>query len=231
VISLGKIKYIISIILVLVTGCLSNLVINSASRPARDMPVVIQVDESLSYEQTKLVGKAIAAWEHASDNKIKIIPIWNQPRPGLLHNTFRRMEGDGIFLWYLSKNNLIHLPSPYTERVKHFGGVFVPGIREGMKAPVPFKEVNKISDEENIIYVKNAANIIIFSDSSNDRIFYNTVLHELGHMLRLKHSHNKEDVMYRSPSGDGCITQRDAAQLCKIYDCAPKPECIKEAKL
>ena len=223
----SKAKYIISIILVIIiTGCPSNFTIAApATVPAREMPAVMYIDNSLSHEKMQLVAKAITVWEIASGDTIDIIPIWDQQRPGLLYKTLRRVEGDGIFFWYISKNDPNHLPG-YAEALEAYAGFFIPGIRSGMSKKLILGQKDKPNKKpKNIIYVKDAGNIIIFSEYEGNKKFYNVVLHELGHMLRLKHVDNKRAIMYEKLNGQNCITQFDAKQLCKIYKCKPNPEC------
>lgn len=73
-------------------------------------------------------------------------------------------------------------------------------------------------------YDPSTADIIIFPHHTLSD-FHSTVLHELGHLLGLKHQDQTHTVMYEF-SQTNCLTLEDVASLCQLYDCLPHPECI-----
>lgn len=75
----------------------------------------------------------------------------------------------------------------------------------------------------NVVYRTPSPQIIIFK-TSYEGGFYRIVLHEIGHMLGL--SHIDGSAVMNKNATSYCITSMDADQLCKIYDCTPRPECF-----
>jgi len=67
----------------------------------------------------------------------------------------------------------------------------------------------------------DTTHIALFKDTDT---FYATALHEIGHLLGLKHIMNKAALMAGSVKSS-CITKWDVAQLCFIYGCEPQSRC------
>lgn len=73
-------------------------------------------------------------------------------------------------------------------------------------------------------YANKKKKYIVIFDESSDK--YNVILHELGHLLGLKHSINKNSAMSTNINdSSGCISFIDAQNLCDIYDCTAHNYC------
>lgn len=159
---------------------------------------VVHIDHEFNYWQEKEIAKAFSEWTEASDGTITFKLIWNQPRRGLYKDHIDPKKDDGIFLWYLDKEDKNLTP----ELVKYFekiNGLYVPG--DG-----------------------SSSNLLIFHQVPEYH-FKAVVLHEIGHLLGLNHIEEKGHLM--SPAaGVSCLTLKDTQALCKHYNCVPRSFCM-----
>ena len=161
-------------------------------------PIEIKVDKEFNSEQKEQIAKALKAWENASSGSIRFKPIWDQDKPGIFYQRREPPAKQGIFIWHLPWTDSGHLTQKLRLELMMYVGYYIPS-------------------KEN-----DSAHILILYPDSED--FYSIILHELGHLLRLKHSFSKNAVMYRS-AGSDCVTNNDAKSLCDVWECQPNPEC------
>lgn len=162
---------------------------------------IIKIDKNFTEEEREKIDIAIKAWEKASNYFIKIRPIWNQPQPGLFKDIEKNiLENEGIFLWRLNRHDQIQYSDKTANNIYDKHGYCIKSLK------------------------LNSAQAIIFADNMGKERFYEVVLHEIGHILRLTHSADKYSVMTEF-TDSSCITELDAIRLCSLYFCKPRPEC------
>lgn len=161
---------------------------------------VIKIDAEFTEEEEEKIDAAIKAWEKASNYFIKIRPIWNQPQPGPFWKFEIPDKKDGIFIWRLNRHDQTQYSDKVAAQIIDKQGYCIRGTS------------------------LDAAQILIFADNFDEHRFYEVALHEIGHILRLSHSADRTSVMSEY-TDSSCITEMDAARLCSIYLCNPKPEC------
>lgn len=167
--------------------------------PRDDHLIHVSIDEEFSSEQIELVKKAFNTWEVASSNKIKFDLSWNKTKPGRYLTLEDPVKNAGIFFWYLPRDHS-YLTNDKIRAWKSYLGLMVYGEGE------------------------NSGNIIIFNDVEPFK-FYTVALHEVGHLIGMKHSSEPFWAVMHPQALVDCITLLDAKQLCELYDCTPKPEC------
>lgn len=167
---------------------------------ARTRPVQISIDERFSPAQQVQIYDAFVSWRIASGDRVDFVINWNQKRPGPYEKYKSPKSKNGIFMWYLDKNTEV------SETLRNdwidFLGLMVYG-----------------SDER-------SGNVLIFT-ATKEQNFYPVVLHEIGHLIGMKHIPGIVSVM-KPETSIGCITQLDAQQLCRLYGCIPRPQCSIE---
>lgn len=161
----------------------------------RTQPMVIAIDKEWSTLHQMLIFQAMTDWEKASGGKVKFIVIWDQPKPATYKN-WSLTEKSGIFLWKMPRSST-QLPSVLEKDWKRYYGVTMYGPGESV-------------------------DVIIFDDVDISK-FYGVALHELGHLLGMKH--NKEKSNLHPNVLMDCISPIDAEQLCMMYGCVPNPNC------
>lgn len=156
----------------------------------------ISIDKDFSLFQQLYIQKAFDAWSHASQNKLTFTLNWNARKPGRYSDYAKPQPESGIFFWSLPK---AETPEWQVDDWKTYWGVMVYGRGE------------------------NSGNLIIFDEVSLEK-FYAVALHEVGHLIGLKHIEKVWSNMHPSAVAD-CLTSHDVEQLCKMYGCVPNPEC------
>lgn len=165
---------------------------------SRRQPIIIQIDQTFSATERLAIHMAMHTWEKASQDKIVFYPEWDVPKPGYFRTMTPLKENQGIFFWNLSKEKKHLTPRQFDAASRQLGVThYGPG--------------------------ENSAHVVVFHGLSREQ-FYSVALHELGHLLNLKHIDAKYAVMSRTASSH-CLTTLDAMQLCELYNCQPQPEC------
>ncbi len=185
--------------LIITTGCPIDK--PKAPELIKEFPIYIKIDLIFNQEQRDSIERSIESWRYVSNNKINIIPIWNQSPPEV--PTYKLLDNyNGIFMRYLSKKDPFNLSPELIKKVERYNGYYVPSKKHN-----------------------NSANILVFNEEKDPLTFQNIVLHELGHLLKLKHMPYVHSIMYPVSDYQTCISQWDANQLCNLYKCVPRPEC------
>lgn len=155
-------------------------------------PITISIDKNFSQSEKWQLYLAFKTWEKESLGKITFHIKWDQPRPDSIYKNAQLNKNSGIFIWHLSKSTA-QLNSK--DLIRHvFSGGFT---RYG-----PHR----------------SAYIIIF-DELYPNYFYGTALHEIGHLIGLQHTADKEDIMNPTIQGQKYLSDNDIKQLCSLYDC------------
>lgn len=165
----------------------------------------LHIDKEFNNLERDNIRDAIRTWERVSSGSVKFVVWWNQTRPGLLKNEFYKKQSL-LFIWYVDRNDKTQLSDELIKEFQIYRGLYSPNghilIFDNLREP-------------NAIFAED--------------VFRSTVMHEIGHMLGLEHSENRNSLMYPMV-GSWCITKEDADILCKIYSCIPKPECDVESE-
>lgn len=204
--AIRKIKNILYLLIwIILTACPSQnlfiLELESQREPRKDI-ITVNIDKDFSKEQMLFIEHAFLSWHNVSNKTIKFNIIWDTPKPKDSTRYLNPKSNAGIFMWYISKEDYYGNEASG----KKTQGLYVPGA----------------TDRKD----NNSANILIFNEMKDDNLtFINTVTHEIGHMLRLRHTKYKHAIMYPYISNRICITQLDAADLCSLYGCTANPEC------
>ena len=168
---------------------------------ARFDPVIfISVDDSFEEWQKLILAKSFSDWERASNYKISFQITWDEPKPGPYWQYRTPYEDSGLFLWHLPKNDE-YIPVDLVERWDSYLGLMVYGPGE------------------------NSGNVIIFADVPPHR-FYSVALHEIGHLLGIKHIEGNPVVMHPNALGV-CLSDEDIQRLCELYGCEVVSQCPK----
>ncbi len=166
----------------------------------RENPEIhIKIDRDFSQKEKELIARAFHSWEVASQNKLRFILTWNQPKPGDYKNHLNPSENAGIFLWHLPKKPA-EADARYPSGWKIYYGLMNYGRGE------------------------NSGNIIVFKKIPKDK-FYSVVVHEVGHLIGLNHNSELTWSIMHPSAVAHCITQLDAEKLCKLYNCTPISQC------
>jgi predicted Zn-dependent protease len=166
----------------------------------KEFPIYIKIDWSFNQQQRDSIERSIESWRYVSNDKINIIPVWNQSHSDI--PTYELLDNyNGMFMWYLSKKDPFNLSPELIKKVKKYNGYYIPSKNN------------------------NSANILVFNEKKDPLTFQNVILHELGHLLRLKHIPYVHSIMYPVSDYQTCISQWDANELCALYNCIPRPEC------
>lgn len=163
-------------------------------------PIILNIDDDFTKDQQNQIVMAISSWENSSRGKISFIYYFGQLKPGLLKNFYKKNYPDSsIFLWKITSDK--QLNSELVEDTKNYAGVY--------------------DEKGNVgIFMKK----FIYPQNKN---FYKVILHELGHVLGMKHIAGVDNVMNPNVYDmTDCITELDSEQLCLIYGCQVKPECV-----
>lgn len=169
--------------------------------PRFDPIIFIKVDDTFTESQKTQIARAFRNWERASNYKISFQVTWDEPKPGPYWQYETPYEDSGLFFWYLPKNEDF-IPIQTLARWQRFVGMMVFGRGE------------------------NSGNVIIF-DNVREEHFYSVALHEIGHLLGLKHIEDFPVVMHPEALGE-CISEYDVQQLCELYGCEPVSQCAAD---
>ena len=188
------------ITLIITTGCPIDKPKVPEPELIKEFPIYVKIDSEFNQEQRDSIERSIESWRYVSNDKISIIPIWDQSPPAA--PTYKLLDNyNGIFVWYLSKKDTFNLSPELIKKVERYNGYYIPSKNN------------------------NSANILVFNEEKDPLTFQNIILHELGHLLKLKHMHYVHSIMYPVSDYQTCISQWDANQLCALYKCVPRPEC------
>jgi hypothetical protein len=161
--------------------------------PRTHMPVQVRIDDDYTLLQRLQIQKAFDSWEQACNYKIQFELTWNQRKPGR-YLDYAEPENTGLFFWSLSKNEY-DLGGKRLEEWSSYYGVMVYGVDA------------------------DSGNLIIFEDVDDEK-FYGVVMHEIGHLIGLKHIEPQYAVMHPSAVVlDGALQPLDRQQLQDLYHC------------
>jgi len=155
---------------------------------------IVKIDADFNKEEVKLIKKAFSEWSKNSDNKLKFKIILNVQKPGLFYK-YKNNQKD-VFIWKLDRRDL-QIDKELRDICKTCIGYY-------------------IGRNEN-------AHLILFTNQTINS-FYKTSLHEIGHLIGLDDTDNKNTIMHVSPDSS-CITLIDSENMCKIYGCKPNSTC------
>lgn len=127
---------------------------------------VVLIDKGFSGLQRKEIYQALAAWERASQHRVKFYPVWNQTKP---QSVDASEYGDVLFIWNLKDKDQKMLEKGI-KKYSSYSGYFLTG------------DTNE------------SGHILMFVEE--DELFYGVMLHELGHFLGLSHIEDENTVMY-----------------------------------
>lgn len=161
------------------------------------MPATILVDKEFPPKDQMLILAAFAAWEGATNHKVKFNIILNQPKPGKYKEVIKK-DNAPYFVWYFSKWDPNQLD------------------QEEAADKANWKGMN--------IWHGNTSHIVVFAEDSDK---YKLVLHEIGHFLGLAHTETFSIMSKYLDDSSGCITPVDASNVCFIYSCKPKSDCTE----
>lgn len=173
------------------------------------MPIYIQIDEAFSSEQNTEIYRAAKTWEQASSDIIKFNLDFNHSRPTLFFQDDDINNQGAHFIYYGERS---YQELGWDQYFKH-------------PTALALTYYSNVPDHNKEDRVK----IIAFNlDKKYD--FSAVMLHELGHSLGLVHTDDKISVMH-STVLTKCITPADAEQLCQLYRCIPKPQCLQNVDI
>ena len=159
--------------------------------------IKIYVDEEFSPIEEFAIHKSFVAWRKVSGESIRFDYSFKHIKPGKLESYFwSKQYDDSIFVWRADSKNI---SAAFDEKYASYAG---------------FWDLH--------------GNIVIFADriDHENNELYNVMVHEVGHMLGLKHIVYEKSVMQpKSDDISNCITKDDSYRLCLIYGCNPNPEC------
>ncbi len=159
--------------------------------------IKINIDEEFTSDEEITIEQALKTWEKVSGNYIKFEYLYHQKRPGRLEDYFwEKQYKHSIFIWKADFGNT--------------------------SAAFDYKYINFVG------FWDLHGNIVVFTDRITDQQnqLYNVLVHEVGHMLGLRHIDYEKSVMQpKAVDISDCITKDDANRLCLIYGCESKPEC------
>lgn len=167
---------------------------------ARKQRIVrVRVDQDFTLAERTAIQRAFDTWEVMSQHRVEFAVTWNVPKPGPYYEYAEPDADQGLFFWAMSR-----VQPTVPERITHNWGNYV-GL---------------------MVYGKgeNSGNIIVFDEVPPDQ-FYATALHEVGHLLGMRHSKNGAWSVMEPHARANCVADWDAAQLCQLYGCVPTPGC------
>lgn len=206
------VKFLFKILWLLIVplACSSNITYHSKTKNF-NQPLNIFIDKKFTFEEQMIITKAFHAWEVASSYVAKFNIHYSTPRPHLykVENSPRPEPNTGVFVWQVDpydnsdKSFADNLKKEYQD--KQWLGLHIPGKKSNEKDSYIFLFMRyKAEDKEK---------------------FYGVILHEIGHLLGLRHDEDNENALMHPTKGPPCITKYEAYRLCKLYDCTPKQDC------
>ena len=119
------IKYVLLFLSLLIIYCAPNYSAIKEPEQPRKQPIVVSIDREFSIEQQFMIEKAFSAWEDVSNNTIKFIIIWEQAKPGMA-SEFYQLDGDeGIFMFYVSKEDRSQITEGVYNKIHRYLGLVV----------------------------------------------------------------------------------------------------------
>lgn len=162
-------------------------------------PIRVSVDDKFTELQKRQISTAFKTWRRASGERVSFVVKWDQKEPSSYADHHKLNRNSGIFIWSIDKEK--DIPKKLAESWSNYLGVTIYGPGQ------------------------NSTNVIMFTSANTDEYFYPVVLHEIGHLIGMSHIPGIPSVMKPEVSV-GCISQLDARQLCDLYNCTPRPECL-----
>lgn len=163
----------------------------------------IYLDRDFTTKEATLLRESFNDWEKVGGGSFKFTIFSNVEKPAKFKDAGKRLSR-GIFVWQLDRKDNIQLSSNQINRFQRFDGLWLPDEELGYL--LMFLRTN--------------------GDKQNNLNFKSIALHEIGHLLGMEHTDDVRSIMYPIVGGYRCINNIDAATLCKLYNCSPKPECI-----
>lgn len=159
--------------------------------------IKVYVDSEFDTSEEIAINTALNVWRNVSNDFIRFDIIWEHTKPGRLENYFWvKQFNHSVFIW---KADSTSTSVEFDNKYASYAG---------------FWDLH--------------GNVVIFADriDKENNQLYNVIVHEIGHMLGLKHIEYEKSVMQpKAIDISDCITKDDAYRLCLIYGCDPQPEC------
>lgn len=156
------------------------------------------IDKYFSNNEKKYIFKSLQHWENVTNGLIKFDVI-DKSAPSLVERTQcrERIEDEPCYSFYIAK---VLSTDPIVKEIDKYEEGFIWGYA----------------------YIGFIPNIILIVTDRlpNYNIFMQVITHEIGHILGLDHSSQKESIMYKYCNMNGILTEKDLKNIivCSLFN-------------